>query len=534
MVAEKLAMVPWIPVLRPGTSLETAGLCSRCLFSLTTHRATSRRTFVATRVLQNGSSQGQAFPKILRKAFFSSNGFANHQSLGNEVLKFPRRQLQSTNTATTSLFDSTAPTERQGPSVKPESLSAENEVPPHRRRQRLKSDRPPTSDQYTIRPDASARLSSLSSSLPTTSLRRILATYLSLTKPQLSFLIVLTATTAYGLYPIPALLTLDSSVAPLPTLSTSTLTFLYLSAGTFLSCASANTLNMLLEPQFDARMSRTRNRPLVRKLLSTRAAVLFAIGTGTVGIAALYMGTNPTVAGLSAFNLCLYAFVYTPLKRISVVNTWVGAIVGGIPPLMGWTAAAGQSATTGHDTWKDLLFGPGSAGGWLLAAILYAWQFPHFNSLSHTIREEYKNAGYRMLAWTNPAMNARVALRYSILMFPVCAGLWWVGVVNKGFLVGGTLVNSWLAKRAYDFWKLEGAKGSARGLFWASVWHLPLLMVGTLVMKTGVWDGVLNRLLGIGEVEDEFEDDGTDFEEYHENIQKPAARTSVPSSPIVS
>src|SRR5207247_1189778 len=134
-------------------------------------------------------------------------------------------------------------------------------------------------------------LSTLSSSLPQTSLRRTMATYLALTKPHLSFLIVLTATTAYGLYPIPTLLTLDPTVSPLPTLSTSTLTFLYLTTGTFLSCASANTLNMLFEPQYDARMSRTRNRPLVRKLLTPRAALLFAIGTGAVGLTALYMGT---------------------------------------------------------------------------------------------------------------------------------------------------------------------------------------------------------------------------------------------------
>lgn len=333
-----------------------------------------------------------------------------------------------------------------------------------------------------------------------------MAAYLALTKPNLSFLVVLTATTAYGLYPITPLLALDPSVTPLPALSTSTLTFFYLTIGTFLASASANTLNMLFEPQYDARMSRTRNRPLVRKLLSPRAALIFAAVTGTVGVTALYMGTNPTVAALGAFNLFLYAFVYTPLKRISVINTWVGALVGGIPPLMGWAAAAGQTATTGHDGWRDLLFGPDSPGGWLMAAILFAWQFPHFNSLSHTIREEYKNAGYKMLAWTNPARNGRVALRYSILMFPLCAGLWWFGVVDKGFLIGGTLVNCWLAKEAYRFWKLQGAAGSSRGLFWASVWHLPLLMVGTLITKKGIWDGVWSSMFGEDEEDEEDED----------------------------
>jgi protoheme IX farnesyltransferase len=168
-----------------------------------------------------------------------------------------------------------------------------------------------------------------------------------------------------------------------------------------------------------------------------------------------------------------------------------------------------------------LLLGPDSIGGWLLASILFAWQFPHFNSLSHTIREEYKNAGYKMMAWVNPARNGRVALRYSILMFPLCAGLWWVGIVNESFLVGGTLVNFWLAKRAYKFWKLEGANGTARKLFWASVWHLPLLMVGTLVMKKGIWDGVWRRVFGVPDDEDELE---LEEEEEIEQVLTPATR----------
>lgn len=258
-------------------------------------------------------------------------------------------------------------------------------------------------------------------------------------------------------------------------------------------------------------MSRTRNRPLVRGLVSRRAAVLFAIATAAVGLGLLYVGTNPTVTGLSAANIALYAFVYTPLKRMHVINTWVGAVVGGIPPLMGWIAAAGQAATTGHDTWRDMLFGENSLGGWLLAGILFAWQFPHFNALSHTIREEYKGAGYKMMCWTNPARNARVALRYSVLMFPLSIGLWWIGVVGHGFLVSSTVANGWLTKEAYGFWKHQGANGTARGLFWASIWQLPILLVGGLVTKKGLWDGVWGNLFG-QPIEDE-DDDYVYYEE---------------------
>lgn len=382
------------------------------------------------------------------------------------------------------------------------------DVLPHRRRNRTAAGQrtaarttttttgiPPNTftSNNDIRPDASARLASFSSTLPHISLKRNLALFLALTKPNLSFLVVLTATTAYGLYPMSSLLELDPTLSPAPTLSSSTLTFLSLVLGTFLSAASANSFNMFFEPKYDALMSRTRNRPLVRGLLSRRAAVIFALLSGGLGVTTLYMGTNPTVAGLGALNIGLYALVYTPMKRLSVLNTWVGAVVGGIPPLMGWTAAMGQIATPGQDSWRDLLFGETSPGGWLLGLILYAWQFPHFNSLSYTIREEYKNAGHRMVAWTNPALNARVALRYSVLMFPLCAGLWWVDIVDREFLVIGTVINAWMAREAYRFWKLGGAKGSARGLFWASIWHLPILMVGTLVTKKGLWDGVRTR-----------------------------------------
>lgn len=311
------------------------------------------------------------------------------------------------------------------------------------------------------------------------------------------------------MYPISSLLALDPSIAPLPTLSTSTLTFLYLTTGTFLSSCSANTLNMFFEPKYDAQMSRTRNRPLVRGLLSPRAAVLFAIATAVSGLSLLYIGTNPTVTALSAGNIVLYSFIYTPLKRMHVINTWVGAIVGGIPPLMGWVAAAGQTATTGHDTWRDMLLSEDSIGGWLLGALLFAWQFPHFNALSHTIREEYKRAGYKMLCWTNPARNTRVALRYSILMFPISIGLWWTGVVGHGFLVGSSVANGWLVREAYLFWKHQGGRGSSRGLFWASIWQLPILLVGGLVTKKGLWDGVWRNAFGSEDEEDEYiyEDD---------------------------
>ena len=311
---------------------------------------------------------------------------------------------------------------------------------------------------------------------------------------------VLTTATSYSLYPTPELLN-----PPLtPTLSFLTLAFLLPS--TTLCIASANTFNMYLEPKHDAKMSRTRNRPLVRGIISQRSALLFGIACGVLGTAGLYYGVNPTVAALGAGNIILYAGIYTPLKRIHVVNTWVGAIVGAIPPLMGWGAASGQIATS-ESSFSETLLGPANYGGWLLAALLYAWQFPHFNALSYSIRTEYADAGYKMLASVNQAMNARVALRYSILLFPICWGLAYVGVTDWGYVLSSSVVNAWMFREAWRFWRYEGKHGSARGLFWASVWHLPGLMVLAMAHKKGLWVGVWRGVVGQGEEEEDLDED---------------------------
>ncbi|OQD70574.1 hypothetical protein PENDEC_c022G03283 [Penicillium decumbens] len=493
-------------ILRPRPPRE-ALLCS-CVVRSRIHPSSTIRGFLSSTNRRTGIAANQpssAFYKTyfspnriydatgLKGGFLSSFASANSDTRSNASISQP---------ASGTSANPASPTEAAS-SGSIASEAAHNELP-HRRRKRLKeSGSENSTPEAVMPPDASAQLSAFSSAQPTTSLRRKFAAYFALTKPRLSFLILLTTTSAYGMYPISSLLTLDPAMTPLPTLSTSTLTFIYLTTGTFLSCCSANTLNMMLEPKYDALMTRTRNRPLVRGLVSRRGALLFAIGTAAVGLGLLYIGTNPTTTALSAANIVLYAFVYTPLKRISVINTWIGAVVGGIPPLMGWVAAAGQTATTGHDTWRDMLFSEDSIGGWLLGGILFAWQFPHFNALSHLIREDYKQAGYRMLCWVNPARNARVALRYSVLMFPVSIGLWLVGVVGHGFLVGSTVANGWLVREAYRFWKHQGAQGSARGLFWASIWQLPILLVGGLITKKGLWDGVWRNAFGQPEEDDE-------------------------------
>lgn len=333
----------------------------------------------------------------------------------------------------------------------------------------------------------------------------------------------------YALYPVPAFLS-PTALADAPSLSP--LTLLFLTAGTTLCSAAANALNMLYEPATDAKMSRTRARPLVRGLIRPSTAALFALACAAAGTAALWLGVNPTVAGLGLANIVLYAGVYTPLKRVSWLNTWVGAVVGGIPPLMGWAAAAGESATR-DGGWRELLFSfpsltgavtttttdddananaaPSSVGGWLLAGILFAWQFPHFMALSWGVRDEYRAAGLRMLCWVDPARNGRVALRYSLVFLPLCVGLCAAGVTEWSFAATSLPANLWLAREAVRFWRLGGAGGSARGLFWASVWHLPVVMVLALAQKKGMWGRVWRSVAGEPDDEDE------DFEDWEED-----------------
>ncbi|KAG7192211.1 Protoheme IX farnesyltransferase, mitochondrial [Scheffersomyces spartinae] len=241
-------------------------------------------------------------------------------------------------------------------------------------------------------------------------------------------------------------------------------------------------------------MTRTVGRPVVRGLVTSLQAYQFAGGIGSLGVAMLYYGVNPVVAALGFVNIILYGWTYTSLKRKHIINTWIGALVGAIPPLMGWAASSSLAMP----------------GAWCLAGLLYAWQFPHFNALSHNIADQYKRAGYVMTAAENPKLNARVSLRYSLLMFPICFGLSYFEVTDWMFQFDSAIFNGWLSLLAYQFWKqqtINYAKGTipteeglrlasiqAKKLFWASVWQLPAILILSMLHKKGQWDGILYHL----------------------------------------
>lgn len=295
--------------------------------------------------------------------------------------------------------------------------------------------------------------------------------FFELTKPRLTALVVLSAMSSYALAPEGG----------------SVISLAYLTLGTALCSASANSINQGREPEYDRLMTRTRKRPVASNRLQPKDAFAFAAASGTAGISILAGGTNAIVAGLGAANIGLYGGLYTSLKRKSISNTWVGAVVGAIPPLMGWA------------TCSTLL----APGPWILALLLYSWQFPHFMSLSYSIADEYKHAGYVMSAWTNPLLTARVALRHSIAMFPICISASYFGLTDSFFILDSSIINGWQAYAAFKFYQQQKQlakmdpkiykrsgehKKYAKLLFWASVIHLPLILLLAMLHKKGRWD----------------------------------------------
>jgi len=274
--------------------------------------------------------------------------------------------------------------------------------------------------------------------------------YMQLTKMRLSGLVVLTTMVGYAMAP---------GAASLPTM-------LYTSLGTGLCVASANSINQWLEAPFDAQMSRTRNRPLVRALISPLHALLFGTAMGALGTGLLCVHVNSLTAALGAANIALYTCLYTPSKRRSIRNTWYGAVVGAIPPMMGWAACTGGL--------ED--------GAWVLALILYAWQFPHFNALSWNLRQDYSKAGYHMMSVTHPRLCLRVALRYSGMLLPLSLLCPYLEMTTWNFALSSSVVNLYMLWESWRFYQRPGPS-TARSLFFASIIHLPVLLSLLLLHK---------------------------------------------------
>lgn len=333
--------------------------------------------------------------------------------------------------------------------------------------------------------------------LPPLTAGRLAKVYLQLAKNRLSILVVLTATSGLALSPLPL---------SLPIL-------LSLTAGTYLTSAAANTFNQLLESPLDAQTPRTRGRPLCSRRIGSLHAAIFGVVCTALGGTILWYGCNPTTAALGLANLVLYAAIYTPMKRFTIANTWVGAIVGAIPPLMGWTATGGSLLPTPSQPLTfHLPFStspspspdrPNPLTAYTVGLLLFSWQFPHFNPLSHMIRRNYALSGYSMLCVSAPKLNALVSLRHALLLTPICLLLPLSGTVDWSFALTSAVPNAIFVREAYRFWK-KTDEIRAKRLFWVSLWWLPVvlgLMMAQKKVKEWNEDGGrpwAHRLTGVG------------------------------------
>lgn len=208
---------------------------------------------------------------------------------------------------------------------------------------------------------------------------------------------------------------------------------------------SANAINQAVEKDTDARMKRTANRPVASGRMSQQTAYAFAIIAGIVGVGLMAYQFNTLSAVLSAFSLFLYAFIYTPLKKINSIAVLVGAFPGAIPCLIGWVAATNEISPIASFIVDGKTYS--NAGGYALFLIQFLWQFPHFWAIAWVSHTDYSKVGFKLLpADKGPTkFTALQAVMYAVLMVPIgflpnyfkITGEWsmWVVLVANIFMV---------------------------------------------------------------------------------------------------
>ena len=254
--------------------------------------------------------------------------------------------------------------------------------------------------------------------------------------------------------------------------------------GTAFCSSSAAAWNQILEVDRDRRMKRTQQRPLVQNILTVSQATTAATLWGMGGVGLLYVGTDPTTTLLGLSNIALYSGLYTWMKPRSIYNTWVGAIVGAIPPVMGWTAA------TGGSVWDIEAL--------LLGSTLYLWQMPHFFALSFMYRDDYERGGFAMVPvleaqqpHNNFDQTAHLITRYTAYLttIPFVATL--TGVTSSMFAMEGIALNAYALHVAHTFSR-DRTNANARKVFLTSLWYLPTFMM-LFLLHSRVWDEEENK-----------------------------------------
>ena len=237
---------------------------------------------------------------------------------------------------------------------------------------------------------------------------------------------------------------------------------------------SANAINQVVEKDTDAVMKRTGKRPVAAGRMTETEGWAFAIITGALGVGILGYAFNTLTAGLAAFSLFLYAFIYTPLKKVSSIAVLVGAVPGALPCLIGWTAAENQL----------------SLNGWVLFAIQFLWQFPHFWAIAWIAHTDYSTAGFKLLpADKGPTkFTALQTVIYSMLLLPVTIIHYFTGLCeydSVSGLLGLILIvaaNAFMIARCVSLYRSMEVP-AARKVMFGSYLYLPLVLLGLLMSK---------------------------------------------------
>ncbi len=243
---------------------------------------------------------------------------------------------------------------------------------------------------------------------------------------------------------------------------------LLLALGGILVTGSANAINQIYEKDSDALMKRTASRPIAAGRMSLQHAWIFTVLTGIGGVMIMGLFFNWQAAMLSLVSLFIYGFIYTPLKRKSAFSVLVGAFPGAFPCLIGWVAGADEF----------------SAGGWVLFAIQFIWQFPHFWAIAWVAHQDYDRAGFKLLPNQNePTRNTALqAIGYSVLMFPLGFLPYYLGIsgaTSMWFLLAANLAMLVQCIRLYK----DMDAGAARRVMFSSYIYLPVVLLSLLADK---------------------------------------------------
>jgi protoheme IX farnesyltransferase len=282
--------------------------------------------------------------------------------------------------------------------------------------------------------------------VPATVTRTRVSDFVTLTKPGITIMVAITA--AVGFY-VASHGAFDWKI------------FLHMIGGTLLSSAGAAAFNMLMERKLDAKMDRTKGRPLPAGRMAPSEAAVFGGVLCVAGLVWLAVAVNPLTAALSAATMVSYLALYTPLKTKSSVCTLVGAIPGALPPVMGWAAARGSVDT----------------GAWVLFLVLFFWQLPHFLALAWMYREDYARAGFPMLPVEEPtgASTGRQVVLQTLALIVVSIIPYFFQMTGDAYPLAALVLGAGFLGFGVAF-AADRSRNRASRLFLASITYLPLLL----------------------------------------------------------